>query len=124
LKNKTVKAGETVVFKCKLKTTKLPPTITWFKDGTVIPHGHTFYKIHLFRDSARLKIRRIKVEDSGKYTCHASKFITNISTHSWLTVLPRKEKKPSRKKPTQKRCFALFVLGLDKRFFQKLNLIS
>lgn len=87
LKNKTVKVGETVVLKCKLKNTDIPPTITWYKDGTVIQPGDAFYKFHLFRHSSRMKIRRIRLEDSGKYTCHVSNFVTNVSTHSWLTVL-------------------------------------
>ena len=91
LKNRSVRVGEMVVLKCKLKTTDIPPTITWYKDGVVIPHGHTFYKIHLFRHSSRLKIRRIRLEDAGKYTCHVSNFITNVSTHSWLYFQPKSQ---------------------------------
>ena len=92
LMNKTVNVGETVVFKCKLHKTKIPPRITWYKDGKIIQPGHAFYKIHLFRHSSRMKIRHIKAEDSGKYTCHAFNFITNISTHSWVTVLSQGKK--------------------------------
>jgi hypothetical protein len=98
LKNKTVTVGETVVLKCKLKTTDIPPTITWYKDGTVIQPGHAFYKIHLFRSSSRLKIRRIRINDSGKYTCRISNYKTNISSHSWLTVLPQEKFNTSSKK--------------------------
>ena len=97
LKNETVKVGETVVLKCKLKSTKLAPTITWYKDGTIIQPGHAFYKIHLFRHSSRMKIRRIRAEDSGKYTCHSSNFVSNISTHSWITVLSGKDNQLSSK---------------------------
>lgn len=92
-----MKAGETVVLKCKLKPTKMAPTITWYKDGTIIQPGHAFYKIHLFRHSSRIKIRSIRAEDSGKYTCFSSNFITNISTHSWVTVLPEERKEVSSK---------------------------
>lgn len=88
LKNQNVKVGETVVLRCKLKLTEIPPTITWFKNGHVIQAGHEHYKIHLFRHSSRLKIRRIKIKDAGKYTCQASNYISNISSHSRIVVSP------------------------------------
>ena len=92
-----MQAGETVVLKCKLKATDIPPSITWYKDGKIIQHGHAFYKIHLFRDSSRMKIRRIKVGDAGKYTCHASNFNKNVSTHSWITVIAQNKSTLARK---------------------------
>ena len=86
-----------MVLKCKLKTTDIPSTITWYKDGIVIQPGHAFYKIHLFRDSSRLKIRRIQLHDAGKYTCHVSSYKTNITSHSWVTVLPLENNATSKK---------------------------
>ena len=86
LKNVTASVGGSVVLKCKVKSSKVAPTITWYKDGKVIRLDHPFYKIHLFRYSSRLEIRKVVLEDNGKYKCRVSSGGWIVSQHSWVTV--------------------------------------
>ena len=87
-KNVTARVGETVVLRCKLRYTKIDPAITWYKDGKIIQPGHPVYKIHLFRLSSRMKIRRVKLQDTGKFKCEVSNAAWTISSESWITVRP------------------------------------
>ena len=70
-----------------MKSTNIDPSITWYKDGKIIPPGHPFYKIYLFRLSSRMKIRRIHMRDSGKFVCKISNVFWNVSSESWVTVV-------------------------------------
>ena len=86
LQNVTAGVGETVVLKCKVKSSKIVPRITWYKDDQVIQPGHPSYKIHLFRHRSRMKIRHLKLEDGGKYKCEVTNVAWTVASESWITI--------------------------------------
>ena len=59
-----------------------PPTITWLKDGKVIPFSNSHYIIL----PTSMDIPRAVVRDSGIYTCIASNIVGNVSRSYSINV--------------------------------------
>ncbi|XP_030853395.1 hemicentin-1 isoform X1 [Strongylocentrotus purpuratus] len=59
-----------------------PPTITWLKDGRVIPYTNSHYRIQ----PSSLDIPMAVVRDSGVYTCIATNIVGNISRNYQINV--------------------------------------
>ena len=88
LGNITMYEGKLVKLKCKLSTKKVRGNITWYKDGVLIGRNHSFYKTMRYKWGSRLKIRRLKLRDAGKFDCVVQVHGRSVAASSWVNVKP------------------------------------
>ncbi|XP_031565408.1 tyrosine-protein kinase transmembrane receptor ROR2-like [Actinia tenebrosa] len=86
LQNITMYEGKSVTLKCRLNTKKFPFNVTWMKDGA--PIGSR-YKTKKFLWGSRLKIRRSRAKDAGKFECIISSILKSVRAAGCLKILGR-----------------------------------
>jgi hypothetical protein len=86
LQNITMFEGKSVTLKCRLNTKKIPFNVTWTKNG--VPIGSR-YKTKHFLWGSRLKVRRSRARDAGKFECIVSAAIKTVRAVGWLKILGR-----------------------------------
>lgn len=75
--------GKSVTLKCRLSTKKFPFNVTWLKDGAPISRR---FKIKKFKWGSRLRVRRARAEDGGKYQCLVVAMGRTVKAVGWLNI--------------------------------------
>ncbi|NIG59652.1 titin-like [Pontoporia blainvillei] len=84
LKNVTVIEGESVTFECHISGYP-SPKVTWYREDYQIESSIDF-QITFQSGIARLMIREVFAEDSGRFTCSAVNEAGTVSTSCYLAV--------------------------------------
>uniref|UniRef100_A0A1I8GYD6 Ig-like domain-containing protein n=1 Tax=Macrostomum lignano TaxID=282301 RepID=A0A1I8GYD6_9PLAT len=96
IQNETKYLGEQVVIYCDIVGTPVP-NYQWYKDGAPLPDGGADRRIRaeVTLYGAVLRIRQLRVADSGSYRCLGSNPAGRVDTTGFLIVYPTR--RPSRK---------------------------
>ena len=86
LSNITMFETKAVIFKCRLSTKRLPVNITWFKDGKRVSIEHPTYKVTSYLWGSRLRIRRARYWDAGKFECMVRGPGGIVTAQAWLKI--------------------------------------
>ncbi|CAB3373221.1 Hypothetical predicted protein [Cloeon dipterum] len=90
LKNESARAGDMVLFRC-LAQGQPSPTVNWYKEGQLIPHGGN---VALLANGQILRIEQVKLSDAGQYTCLARNTAGQVIAVAWLSVEDERREAP------------------------------
>uniref|UniRef100_A0A8C9WAH4 Neuregulin 2 n=1 Tax=Scleropages formosus TaxID=113540 RepID=A0A8C9WAH4_SCLFO len=84
LRNQLLEEGDRLTLKCEASGNP-SPTYTWYKDGSELKKSKEI-KIKSSKKNSRVQINRVRLEDSGNYTCVAENLLGKENTTSTINV--------------------------------------
>ncbi|MBN3302413.1 NRG2 protein, partial [Amia calva] len=87
LRNQSVREGEKLTLKCEA-TGNPNPTYKWYRDGSELKKSKEI-KIKSGKKNSRIQISKVKVEDSGNYTCVVENILGQETATSTINVQSR-----------------------------------
>ncbi|XP_066572474.1 pro-neuregulin-2, membrane-bound isoform isoform X2 [Amia ocellicauda] len=84
LRNQSVREGEKLTLKCEA-TGNPNPTYKWYRDGSELKKSKEI-KIKSGKKNSRIQISKVKVEDSGNYTCVVENILGQETATSTINV--------------------------------------
>uniref|UniRef100_A0A3B4A7B0 Ig-like domain-containing protein n=1 Tax=Periophthalmus magnuspinnatus TaxID=409849 RepID=A0A3B4A7B0_9GOBI len=84
MRGQTLAEGERLYLKCEAAGSP-SPGFRWYKDGHELQKGRDL-KIKTNKKNSKLQISRVRVEDSGNYTCVAENSLGQENATSFISV--------------------------------------
>ncbi|XP_015205437.1 pro-neuregulin-2, membrane-bound isoform isoform X2 [Lepisosteus oculatus] len=84
LRDQSVREGEKLILKCEATGNPIP-TYKWYRDGSELKKSKEI-KIKTGKKNSRIQITKVKVEDSGNYTCVVENLLGRDNATSTINV--------------------------------------